>query len=156
MVYLDNNSTTAVDSIVLENMAKVQGDLYGNPSSLHASGQAASTLMSNARKTLANILGCEPDEIIFTSSGTEANNLAIKGYTLANKHRGNHIITSAIEHPSVTNVCAYLGQQGFDVTYLKVDSEGFVSAADLLNAITDSTILVTIGAVNGEIGTIQD
>jgi cysteine desulfurase len=130
-------------------------DKYGNPSSLHHKGQEAREGIENARAIIAKKINAQPEEIIFTSGGTESNNLAIKGVAKANKKKGNHIITSAIEHHCVLNSCKSLEKEGFKVTYLPVTSDGFVDVDELKAAITEKTILVSIMHVNNEIGTIQ-
>ncbi|WP_342481781.1 cysteine desulfurase family protein [Paenibacillus sp. FSL L8-0340] len=154
MVYLDNNATTTVDACVQESI--MQGlSHYANPSSLHYGGLAAAKDLAESRSIIAHSIGCEDIEIIFTSSGSESNNLCIKGYALANIHRGNHIITTSIEHPSILQSCKYLSDNGFDVTYLDVDSQGFVLEDQLRESLNDNTILVSITHANSEIGTIQ-
>ena len=145
-----------VDASVVSEMTRFLGEVYGNPSSLHDFGQTSQNEISRARHEIALRLGCQSDEIIFTSSGSEGNNLCIKGFAFANKHKGNHIITTKIEHPSILETCMYLSKSGFEVTYLDVDSEGFVSTEALSDAIRKDTILVSIGHVNSEIGTVQD
>lgn len=128
---------------------------YGNPSSIHPYGTTTKQAIENARSQVAGLLGCQPSEVIFTSGGTESNNYAIKGVALAYRNRGNHIITSAIEHPAVTEVCSWLKEQGFRITVLPVDEHGLVDPVDLETAITPDTILVTIMHSNNEVGTIQ-
>ena len=120
-IYLDYNATTPIDPIVADAMRPYLGDFFGNPSSIHAEGIQAKKAVEAARKSVAEMLNCHSDEIIFTSGGTESNNFAIKGIAWANRNKGNHIITSCIEHPSVMEVCRYLEKQGFTVTYLLVD-----------------------------------
>ncbi len=154
-IYLDYNATTPIDPQVAQAMAPYLHGFYGNPSSSHAFGRSARQGVDRAREQVAKMLGCSPDDLIFTSGGTEANNHAIKGVALAHRERGNHIITSAIEHPAVTEVCSYLEGQGFGVTYLPVDEYGLVDVADLEAALTPQTILVTIMHANNEVGTIQ-
>jgi len=154
-IYLDYNATTPIDPIVADAMRPYLGDFFGNPSSIHAEGIQAKKAVEAARKSVAEMLNCHSDEIIFTSGGTESNNFAIKGIAWANRNKGNHIITSCIEHPSVMEVCRYLEKQGFTVTYLLVDEYGQVDPADVEKNITSSTILVTIMHANNETGTIQ-
>ncbi len=155
-IYLDNGATTMVDPKVVETMNKYQKEAYGNASSMHHKGIEAKKALNEARYVIAEAIGAKDCEIIFTSGGTESNNFAIKGIAFANKEGGNHIITTKIEHDCVQNSCKWLEGMGYDVTYLDVDKEGFVSAQDLENAITDKTILVSIIHGNNEIGTIQD
>lgn len=154
-VYLDYNATTPVDPGVVDAMLPYLYEKFGNPSSSHAYGAEAKLGVEKARREIAEMLGCKSEEIIFTSGGSEANNLAIKGTALANRSRGNHIITSAIEHPAVLEVCAYLEHLGFKVTYLSVDEFGMVEPEDVESAITPATILVSIMHANNEVGTIQ-
>lgn len=155
-VYLDNNATTEVHPAVLESMIPIYIELYGNPSSIHGIGREASSKMEEARETVAGLINCDPDEIYFTSGGTEADNLALIGTAMTNSVRGRHVITSSIEHHAVLESCHFLEKQGFEVTYLPVDSRGFVDPDDLRKAIRKDTILVSIMHVNNEIGTIQD
>jgi cysteine desulfurase len=153
--YLDNGATTKTDERVVETMLPYFTEHYGNASSLHSAGSDASRALENARKAIAARIGAMPEEIIFTSGGTESDNLAIKGAAYANRARGNHIITSRIEHPAALNSCRRLEQEGFKVTYLGVDSEGFVDPLELEKSITPKTILVSIMHANNEIGTIE-
>lgn len=155
MPYLDYNATTPVDERVLEAMLPFLTSHFGNPSSPHSPGHKAREAVEEARERVARLLNAEPKEIIFTSGGSEANNFAIKGIALSNKEKGNHIITSQIEHPSVLNVCKQLERQGFEVTYLPVDRYGIVDLEALERAITPRTILITIMHANNEVGTIQ-
>ena len=154
-IYLDYNATTPIDPRVGEAMIPFIRKHYGNPSSSHVLGAATRQAVDRARKQVSEMLGCGVEEVIFTSGGSESNNYAIKGIAWARRDRGNHIITSAIEHPAVIEVCRYLEGQGFDITYLPVDSEGLVSVSDFEAAITPRTILVTIMYANNEVGTIQ-
>ena len=156
IIYLDNASTTHVSSEVLQEMLPVFTSSYGNAGSLHQMGREALALVERARVRVAKAIGADASEIYFTSGATEANNLAIIGIALANKEKGNHIITSQIEHPSVLNACKKLEEMGFKVTYLPVDEYGMVSIAKLLDAISKETILVSIMAANNEVGTIQN
>lgn len=155
IIYLDNNATTAISPKVQDTI-KQYLDIYGNPSSLHFYGTEVFQDIQKAREKIARTINADPEEIIFTSSGSEANNLCIKGYCEANIEKGNHIIISSIEHPSVINTCKHLEKQGYIVTYLKVDAEGFVNIHDLEKAIKGETILISVMHVNNEIGTIQD
>jgi cysteine desulfurase len=129
--------------------------VYGNASSIHQTGREAAKAIAEARRQVAAAIGAKPEEIYFTAGGSESDNWAIKGTAFARKAKGNHIITSAIEHHAVLHTCEWLEKQGFEVTYLPVDSEGFVSPADVEKAITDKTILITIMAANNEIGTVE-
>jgi cysteine desulfurase len=155
-IYLDNGSTTRVDDKVVKEMTVYLKDKYGNASSLHQFGREANDTLENSRSIIAQKINAEPDEIIFTPGGSESDNLAIKGIAYANKDKGNHIITSTIEHPAVTESCKALERDGFEITYLDVDSEGFIDIEQLKRSITDKTILVSIIHANNEIGTIQD
>ncbi|MGN1227013.1 MAG: cysteine desulfurase family protein [Christensenellales bacterium] len=154
-VYLDNASTTYVGNEALREMMPVFSNIYGNPSSLHSFGRDAVNLLDQARDRVAKAIGAKSSEIYFTSGGTEANNLAIKGLAYANRYKGNHIITSCIEHSSVLEACRQLEKEGFQVTYLKVDANGLINFADLLHYINSQTILISIMTANNEIGTIQ-
>jgi cysteine desulfurase len=155
-VYLDNGATTRVDDEVLKAMLPYFNKKYGNASSLHQFGVEAKEAMDKARAIIAKKLNAEPEEIIFTSGGTESDNLAIKGIAYNNKNKGNHIITTKIEHHAVLNSCKQLEKEGFKVTYLDVDKDGLVKLEELKKAISDKTILVSINHANNEIGTIQD
>ena len=154
-VYLDYNATTPIDSRVLDAMMPFLTDHFGNPSSGHPYGVATAKAIMDARAQLASLLGCHSDELIFTGGGTEANNMAILGIAMARRHQGNHIITSSVEHPAVIEVCKYLGNSGFIITYLPVDQFGLVSVEDVKQSIGPSTILITIMHANNETGTIQ-
>ena len=154
-IYLDNSATTQVSKEVLDAMLPFFTEHYGNPSSLHTMGQEANVAVENARAQVAKAIGADSKEIIFTSCGTEADNLALVGVAQANKAKGNHIITSSVEHPAILRTCEFLQKEGFNVTYLPVDQYGMVSPADVEAAITPQTTLVSIMAVNNEIGTIQ-
>jgi cysteine desulfurase len=154
-IYLDYNATTPIDREVAEAMTPFLYDHFGNPSSSHPFGTAARLAIETARGQVADLLGCKPAELIFTSGGTESNNFAIRGAALANRDRGNHIITSAVEHPAVLEVCRWLEEQGFRLTILPVDETGLVHPAKLEKAITPDTLLVTIMHANNEVGTIE-
>lgn len=154
-IYLDYNATTPLHPQVIEAMLPYFYQHFGNPSSNHPYGQITSQAVDQSREQVATLLNCSPQEIVFTSGGTESNNAAIRGIALANRHRGKHIITSAIEHPAVTEVCRWLGTQGFEITILPVDSYGLVNPTDLENAMTPQTILVSIMHANNEVGTLQ-
>ncbi|MBI4814394.1 MAG: cysteine desulfurase NifS, partial [Methanobacterium sp.] len=155
MVYMDHSATSPLDLEVWEAMKPYFTDSFGNPSTLYLLGREARTAMENARKQVASIIGALPEEVCFTSGGTESDNLAIIGTAYNLKNSGNHIITSSIEHPAVFETCKHLEQEGFRVTFLPVDSEGIINVADVEDAITDKTILITIMHANNEIGTIQ-
>jgi len=154
-IYLDYNATTPIDPAVAEEMLPYLREKFGNPSSGHFFGVEARKGLENARLQTARMLGCKPEEIIFTSGGTESNNMAILGAAMANKSKGNHIITSSIEHPAVMEVCLHLENLGYEITHLEVDRYGRVSPADLERALRPETILVTIMHANNEVGTIQ-
>lgn len=155
-IYLDNGATTKTAPEVIEEMNKYHSQIYGNASSLHELGREARMAIDDARRFIAKSIGAKETEIIFTSGGTESNNLAIKGTAFAKKEKGKHIITTKIEHDCVLNSCKWLEKQGFEVTYLDVDKEGFVNPEELEKAIRKDTILVSIIHGNNEIGTIQD
>ncbi len=155
MIYLDNSATTKPYQEVIETFVKVTEKFYGNPSSLHKKGIEAEQLIERARQLIADYLHVKPHEIIFTSGGTEGNNLAIKGAAFQYKQRGKHLITTEIEHPSSLEAFRFLETLGFQVTYLPVDENGHVSVEDVKRALRDDTILVSIIHVNNEIGTIQ-
>ncbi len=154
-IYLDYNATTPIDPQVAQAMLPYVHGLFGNPSSSHGFGLEAREGVDYARCQVAELLDCSPEDLIFTSGGTEANNHAIKGVALAHRRRGNHIITSAVEHPAVTEVCRYLETQGYRITWLPVDEHGLVDVARLLDALTGETILVTIMHANNEVGSIE-
>jgi cysteine desulfurase NifS len=154
-IYLDYNATTPIDPEVAEAMRPYLYEHFGNPSSSHWYGQQTKRAVEKARQQIAQLLGCHPDEVIFTSGGSEANNHAIKGVAFANRTRGNHIITSAIEHPAVIEVCKHLETKGFEVTYVPVDAHGLVALETVAQALRPQTILLTIMHANNEVGTIQ-
>lgn len=155
-VYMDNNATTSMNKEVLEAMLPYYTEIYGNPSSkFYEVGRQAENAVLEIRERVAKQIGAKINEIYFTASGCEADNWAIKGIAFANKNKGNHIITSSIEHHAILGACEFLERNGFEVTYLPVDETGHVKAEDVENAITDKTILVSIMTANNEIGTIQ-
>ncbi len=154
-IYLDNAATTPTDARVLEAMLPFFLQMYGNPSSLHTFGQEAKHAIEEARYAVAQFIGAKQEEIVFTSGGTESNNSVIKGVCYARRDKGNHIITSKIEHHAVLEPCHFLEKQGFDVTYVPVDEFGLVDPADVKKAITEKTILISIMHANNEIGTIE-
>lgn len=156
LIYMDNAATTQVSEKVLEGMIPYFRESFGNPSSVYKFGQANKKAITEAREKVAKALNADPKEIYFTGSGSEADNWALRSYAIDNREKGNHIITSKIEHHAILHVCEYLQKKhGFDVTYLDVDSEGFVSVEDLEKAIRPETILISIMHANNEIGTIQ-
>ena len=154
-IYLDHNATTPIAPEVADSMRPYLDQYFGNPSSTHSFGSAAKIAVEKSREKVAALIHCDPAEIVFTSGGTESNNYAIKGAAYANRKRGNHIITSSIEHPAVIEVCIYLEKQGFEVTYLPVDQYGMVHPEDVVSAIRPETILITLMHANNEVGTIQ-
>lgn len=154
-VYLDNSATTRVFPEVAELMTKIMCEDYGNPSSLHMKGVRAEQYLRYAKETLAKLLKVAEKELYFTSGGTESDNLALIGAAMANRRRGNHLITTQIEHPAIIQTMHYLEEQGFRVTYLPVDYSGCISLADLQRAMTPQTILVSIMHTNNEIGSLQ-
>ncbi|WP_318615135.1 cysteine desulfurase family protein [Sporosarcina sp. YIM B06819] len=154
-IYLDHAATTPVHPAVSATHYKLQQTIFGNSSSIHSNGREARKWLDNARKTLAQSIHAEPAEIVFTSGGTEADNNAIFGTAIAMKDKGNHIITTTIEHHAVLNPCKQLELLGYDVTYLEVDTNGQISVEQVKNALTDQTILVSVMYGNNEVGTIQ-
>ncbi|MHB8771237.1 MAG: cysteine desulfurase NifS [Syntrophales bacterium] len=154
-IYLDYASTTPTDSRVVEAMLPYFGEVFGNPASIHAFGQEALAAVEGARAGIAAVLGADPAEVVFTSGGTESDNFALKGAAIANRARGNHIVTTVIEHHAVLETCRFLEREGFAVTYLPVDREGTVDPAAVAGAITPRTVLVSVMHANNEIGTIQ-
>jgi cysteine desulfurase len=161
-IYLDHAATTALDPRVLDAMLPYLREYWGNPSSLYAEAQEARRGLENARRSIADVLGCRPQEIVFTSSGSESDNTALRGLAYAARRRaqasgrrGDHMITSAIEHHAVLHTAERLEQEGFRVTYLRVDSEGFIDLTELQQAVTEDTVLVSIMYVNNEVGTIE-
>lgn len=155
MIYFDNSATTKVHPEVLTTYTKVSEAIWGNPSSLHKMGENAYNLLEQSRAQIAELLGCQKEEIFFTSGGTEGDNWAIKGTALEKGIYGKHLITTQVEHPAVLNSMKQLEKLGFEVTYLPVDENGRVSVEDLKQALRKDTILVSVMAVNNEVGTIQ-
>lgn len=154
-IYMDHGATTPVDPLVVDAMLPYFTEKFGNASSLHSFGQEATSALEQSRQQVAASIGAKPEEIIFTSGGTESDNLAIKGIAYRNSGKGKHIITSTIEHPAILNTCAYLEKEGFDVTYVPADSDGIIDMDELKKAIRDDTILISVMHANNEIGTIQ-
>lgn len=154
-IYMDNAATTAVSPEVLQAMLPYFCDVYGNPSSIHSTGRDARRAVDAARKQVAAAIGAQPSEIYFTAGGSESDNWAIKGTAFAKRAKGNHIITTSIEHHAVLHTCQWLEKQGFEVTYLPVNEVGRVRVEDVEKAITDKTILISIMAANNEIGTLE-
>ena len=154
-IYLDYNGTTPIDPQVADAMLPYIYEYFGNPSSSHMFGEKPKSAIENARIQIASSLGCQSDEIFFTSGGTESNNHAIRGAVTSLAQRGNHVITSAVEHPAVVEVCRFLEKHGATITYLPVDGFGMVDPVDVENAITPETVLISIMHANNEVGTIQ-
>lgn len=155
VVYLDHNSTTPLHPEVLEAMLPYLKEAYGNASSIHRKGREARDAVEKAREVIASFLGTKPNTLLFTSGGTESNNFTLKGISFKHRGKGNHIITTKIEHPCVLDTCKFMESQGFEVTYLPVDREGRVDPGDLKKAVTDRTILVSVMHANNEVGTLQ-
>ncbi|MBW2601685.1 MAG: cysteine desulfurase, partial [Deltaproteobacteria bacterium] len=155
MIYLDHNATTPVAPEVFEAMKPYLSQEYGNPSSGYLLGRTSKDALENARAQVAKLIGCLPQEIVFTSGGTEANNMVIKGVAHSYREKGRHIITTSIEHPAITNPCLFLMEQGYDITFLPVDSTGQVNASSVSKAIRPTTILISVMHANNETGTIQ-
>lgn len=153
--YFDHAATTPVREEVIKEMIPYYGIEYGNASAMYSLGRNAKKAINKSRNQVANVINCNSSEIYFTSCGSESDNLAIKGFAYANKMKGNHIITSKIEHHAVLDTCKTLEKQGFNVTYLNVDENGFIRLEELLNSITENTILISIMFANNEIGTIE-
>ena len=154
-IYLDNSATTKVRVEVLREMIPYFNEEYGNPSSIYCLGRRAKNAIENARKRVADLINAEKNEIYFTAGGSESDNIALKGIAYMLKNKGNHIITSKIEHPAILDSCKFLEEQGFEVTYLNVDDKGLVNLNELKSSITDKTILISIMFANNEIGTIE-
>ena len=155
MIYLDHNATTPIAPEVAEAMRPYWEEKYGNPSSGYTLGRLAKEALEDARGRVANLLGCRSEEIVFTSGGTESNNMVIKGVAHSLAEKGRHIITTAIEHPAITNPCLFLLYQGYDVTFLPVDSTGLVEPSAVRKAIRPTTVLISVMHANNETGTIQ-
>jgi cysteine desulfurase len=155
MIYLDYNATTPVAPEVAEAMMPYLQMHFGNPSSSHWYGQQTKKAVDEAREHVAKLLNCTTNELVFTSGGSESNNYALKGYAFANKEKGKHIVTTAIEHPAIIEVCRFLETEGFEVTYLPVDETGRVRIADVESAIRPDTILISVMYANNEVGTLQ-
>ena len=153
--YFDNSATTRIKKEVLEEMFPYLSVEYGNPSSIYSIGRSAKRAIEEARKRVASLINCRQEEIYFTSCGSESDNTALKGIAYANKTKGKHIITSKIEHPAILHTCQNLEKNGFEVTYLDVDEDGFVNLETLKKSIRKDTILISIMFANNEIGTIQ-
>ena len=153
-IYLDYNATTPHDPEVIAAMRPFFEEEFGNPSSSHFYGSKPKQAVIKAREQIASLINCRPEEMIFTSGGTESNNFAIKGIAQSLRHKGNHIITTQIEHPAVLEVCNFLQTTGFEITYLAVDEFGLVSAADVAAAIKKETILISVMHANNEVGTV--
>ena len=154
-IYLDHAATTPVHPEVMPRMLPYFGYHYGNPHSIHGLGKRARIALERARAQVAGLIGASSHEIIFTSGGTEADNLAIQGAARGSSHKGKHIITTAVEHHAVLNTCAFLETQGFEVSYLGVDGQGRVDPAAVERAIRDDTILISVMHANNEVGTIE-
>ena len=154
-IYFDYNASTPLAPEVVDAMQPILNDYYGNPSALHWAGKPVKELLHTARKQVSDLIACSPSEITFTSGGSEANNLALKGFYFKNQHKGKHIITSKIEHPAIINPCKFLEKVGARVTYVSVDRYGRVSPEEIERAITKDTILITIMHSNNETGTLQ-
>ncbi|MBN1341780.1 MAG: cysteine desulfurase [Phycisphaerae bacterium] len=154
-IYLDFNASTPIAPEAADAMRPFLSDHYGNPSSQHWAGLPAKQAVEGARSQVAGLLGCSPEEIVFTSGGTESNNHAIKGVFFALRDRGNHVITSSVEHPATLQPCRFLARLGAEISYLRVDGTGMVDPDDVRKAITKQTILVTVMHANNEVGTIQ-
>ena len=152
MIYLDYSATTPVDIDVFDTLSKVTKNYIGNPNSMHSLGQKSMELLESATKQIADIFGVNSNEIIYTGGSTESNNMAIIGAALANHKKGKHIIVSKLEHPSIYVICDYLKSIGFEISYVKNDSDGLIDFDDLKNIVREDTILVSISAVNSEIG----
>lgn len=154
-IYLDYAATTPTHPEVVKAMLPYFTEVFGNPSSIYSCGQEAKGVLEESRAKVANLIGAQNEEIVFTSGGTEADNLAIKGTAYANENKGNHIITTSIEHHAVLETCKFLEERGFRITYLPVDEYGLVSPDDVRKAITDKTILISVMQANNEVGTIE-
>jgi len=154
-IYFDNSATTPIKTEVLNAMMPFLTTKYGNASSLYSIGRESKHAIEKARKQVAELINCNPNEIYFTAGGSESDNIALKGFAHANRDKGNHIITSKIEHPAILETCRMLQTQGFEVSYINVDEQGIVKLGELKNCIKPSTILISVMTANNEIGTIQ-
>src|SRR3972149_11103485 len=154
-VYLDYAATTPIDPAVLAAMRPYFNRDFGDPSSLHSFGQRAKEALEQSRSVIAGLIGARAEEIIFTSSATESNNLALKGVAFANRNKGNHIIISAVEHDCVLNTALWLSKQGFEITQVPVDKDGLIDSGKVEKAIKKGTVLVSVIWGNNEIGTLQ-
>ena len=154
-IYLDNSATTRLDDEVLKEMMPYLTEEYGNASSIYKLGRNTRNAVETAREKIAKSINAEPDEIYFTSGGTESDNTTIRGIAYNNKKKGNHIITSKIEHPAILETCKQLEKEGFEITYLNVDKNGIIDFEQLKNSIKETTILISIMFANNEIGTLQ-
>lgn len=154
-IYFDNSATTKINTEVLNEMMPYLTTEYGNASSLYTIGRNSKRAIERARKQVAELIKCKQNEIFFTAGGSESDNIALKGFAYANKEKGNHIITSKIEHPAVLETCQILEKQGFEVSYINVDENGFIKMDELKNAIKPTTILISVMTANNEIGTMQ-
>lgn len=154
-IYMDHAATTCMKPEIVEKMAPMFTEFYGNPSGIYSVGREAKKHLESARADIAECINAKPEEIYFTGCGSEADNWAIRGMAYAKKSKGNHIITTAFEHHAVLHTCTQLEKEGFEVTYIKPDEKGIISPKDIENAITDSTILITVMFANNEIGTVQ-
>lgn len=155
ILYFDNSATTRIRSDVLDAMMPYLTREYGNASSLYSIGRRSKRAIDNARRQVSELIKCNPNEIYFTGGGSESDNMALKGYAYANGKKGNHIITSKIEHPAILETCQNLERKGFEITYINVDENGSIKIDELENAIKPATILISIMYANNEIGTIQ-
>ena len=155
IIYLDNSATTKIKTEVLNDMMPYLTRNYGNASSLYSIGRTARRAIENARRQVAQLINCNPNEIYFTGSGSESDNTALKGYAFENKNKGNHIITSKIEHPAILETCKNLENKGFEISYINVDENGILDFNELKKTIKPSTILISIMFANNEIGTIE-
>lgn len=153
--YFDNGATTKVKKEVVDEMIPYFSERYGNPSATYSIAREGKRAIEEARGKVANLIGAKKQEIFFTGGGTEADNTALKGIAFLKRKQGNHIITSKIEHPAILDSCNFLEKNGFNITYLNVDQNGFVKLDELRNSITDKTILISIMFANNEIGTIE-
>ena len=155
IIYFDNSATTKIKTEVLNEMIPFLTTDYGNPSSLYSIGRKSKKAIEKARSQVAELIGCNSNEIFFTAGGSESDNLALKGFMYTNKEKGNHIITSKIEHPAILETCKTLEKQGFEVSYINVDEEGIIKLEELKKEIRPTTILISVMSANNEVGTIQ-